>query len=504
MLYFNLDERTDEYARPLIQDTVALDELDDAARQMKLRVDSSAALPKVFVIVLTEDARRVDHFHKHLSRRLPEAEQFEALNAKEDPVGTAQELDRLRVSLSTSAHRWRDHRVEGLRLDDAWVSTARTGEVGVTASQISVWERIANSDPTEVPYALILEDDAVVLPTFHRDTVRAMVDELDRGVGMKNHSSNDSTWHVAYIYLRPEDFPEVSESEQNQFVRPGGYSWSLLAYLVSHAGAERLLKLAQSEPLYGPIDDMISHWEKRSLLNVAFPTRRDLVENAGHLNDNMPSNINDTINWATTLHAAVSLRKLSSSAEAAVARYMGKVSHGQEPNRVKKFIGRQVQFLGFDQAKHSIVGVVGVRTMQPRTSYIGVVDSFDKSKVAFSGGFKSPFRFIAEDGETSRSTASLRNAVHTVHTPPAASDEALGSTIPVSWTAAAGTDLVDVHICRDKVLDPSACVRVRSAMKAQKFGESGNSFTLRIGGETRGGKKKSWQMPQEPCKLGLN
>ena len=52
------------------------------------------------------------------------------------------------------------------------------GEVGVTASQISVWERIANSDPTEVLYALILEDDAVVLPTFHRDTVRAMVDEL--------------------------------------------------------------------------------------------------------------------------------------------------------------------------------------------------------------------------------------------------------------------------------------------------------------------------------------
>ena len=187
-----------------------------------------------------------------------------------------------------------------------------------------------------------------------------------------------------------------------------------------------------------------------------------------------------------------------------MARYMGKVSHGQEPNRVKKFIGRQVQFLGFDQAKHSIVGVVGVRTMQPRTSYIGVVDSFDKSKVAFSGGFKSPFRFIAEDGETSRSTASPRNAVHTVHTPPAASDEALGSTIPVSWTAAAGTDLVDVHICRDKVLDPSACVRVRSAMKAQKVGESGNSFTLRIGGEIHGGKKKSWQMPQEPCKLGLN
>ena len=49
MLYFNLNERTDEYVRPLIQDTITLDELDDAARQKKLRVDSSVALPKVFV-----------------------------------------------------------------------------------------------------------------------------------------------------------------------------------------------------------------------------------------------------------------------------------------------------------------------------------------------------------------------------------------------------------------------------------------------------------------------
>ena len=87
---------------------------------------------------------------------------------------------------------------------------------------------------------------------------------------------------------------------------------------------------------------------------------------------------------------------------------------------------------------------------------------------------------------------------------PAENDQIIDNTVTVSWTAAAGTGFVDVHICRDKVLDPSACVRVRSAMKAQKFGESGNSFTLHIGGETRGGKKKSWQMPQEPCKLGLN
>ena len=304
---------------------------------------------------------------------------------------------------------------------------------------------------------------------------------------MKNQQQRQHRARGVHL-LAARRFPRSQRIRAESVRAPGGYSWSLLAYLVSHAGAERLLELAQSEPLYGPIDDMISHWEKRSLLNVAFPTRRDLGENAGHLNDNMPSNINDTINWPR-LYMPRSLRKLSSSAEAAVARYMGKVSHGQEPNRVKKFLGRQVaswlrpsKALDRRRSRFS--------TMQPRTSYIGVVDSFDKSKVAFSGGFKSSFRFIAEDEETSHSTASPRNAIHTVHTSPAASDEALGSTIPVSWMAFAGTDLVDVHICRDKVLDPSACVRVRSAMKAQKLGESGNSFTLRIGGETHGEKRK--------------
>ena len=129
-----------------------------------MHLDTSSALAKVFVIVLTEDERRVGHFRKHLARRLPEAELFKAFNGEKDALGTAEELHRLSVTLSKSVVHWFGQRIEGLRLDDAWASAARTGQVGVAASQISVWERIANSDPTEVPYALILEDDAVVLP----------------------------------------------------------------------------------------------------------------------------------------------------------------------------------------------------------------------------------------------------------------------------------------------------------------------------------------------------
>ena len=96
----------DDEVRPLIQSTLALDELDDDARRREQRPDSSEALANVFVIVLAEDERRVDHFHKHLARRLPEAERFDAINAKKDAIGTAEELHRLRITLSESAHTW--------------------------------------------------------------------------------------------------------------------------------------------------------------------------------------------------------------------------------------------------------------------------------------------------------------------------------------------------------------------------------------------------------------
>ena len=101
--------------RPVIQRTLALDQLDSAPQDApKLdRVDDSAAfLPKVFVIVLAEDERRVDHFHKHIARRLPEAEQFKAFNARKDAVGTAEELHRLGVALSRSSVFWLGQRVE--------------------------------------------------------------------------------------------------------------------------------------------------------------------------------------------------------------------------------------------------------------------------------------------------------------------------------------------------------------------------------------------------------
>ena len=132
-----------------------------------------------------------------------------------------------------------------------------------------------------MPYSIILEDDAVVLPTFQRENVRVLVDNLNRTEG---------EWHLCYVYLRPEDkapdgpAPDArgeSETMGSQRVRRAGYSWSLLAYVVSHAGAQRLLELARSEPLIGPIDDVVSLWSQKGHLRAFSATTLNHFENAG-------------------------------------------------------------------------------------------------------------------------------------------------------------------------------------------------------------------------------
>jgi hypothetical protein len=85
---------------------------------------------------------------------------------------------------------------------------------------------------------------------------------------------------------------------------------------------------------------------------------------------------------------------------------------------------------------------------------------------------------------------------HVVHQP-AENEKINNNAVPVSWTASAGSDFVDVHICEEKVLDSSRCVLVRSTMSAHGLGESDNALTLRIGGETLG--NKNWAQKQEPC-----
>ena len=247
---------------------------------------------------------------------MPETVSFAAWDGPAHPVATANELGRLGVTLSDDTRIWGRRSFHHLHSNYSWAQKASSGQVnralllfaacalskqqeagrhtrtytqllfsriprpslilrqiGCTVSHIGAWARVAEASKEDVPYSIILEDDAVVLPTFERNNVRALVDDLDQMEG---------EWHLCYIYLRPEDRgPGGPSRSSNSSHGPAQYSWSLLAYVVSHAGAQRLLELARSEPLIGPIDDVVSLWSQKGHLRAFSATTLNHFGNAG-------------------------------------------------------------------------------------------------------------------------------------------------------------------------------------------------------------------------------
>jgi GR25 family glycosyltransferase involved in LPS biosynthesis len=112
-------------------------------------------------------------------------------------------------------------------------------EMAVALSHIEAWRRIASGDD-EV--ALILEDDVFMASGFARrlkTTWTALQDQ--------NGKPNFDLLFLAY--------KDLSKSERNRQVRPvrrrNPGIWEAAAYVLTKAGAQRLLGLA---PVFGPVD----------------------------------------------------------------------------------------------------------------------------------------------------------------------------------------------------------------------------------------------------------
>lgn len=114
-------------------------------------------------------------------------------------------------------------------------------EVAVALSHISVWRLIASSNN---PYTLVLEDDAYFKRNFAQNI--------------------DALWHVAVkkqkeeeldlLYLSFEEVGEITSSRiftDKLIHRPNRGLWQASGYVLSRAGAKKLLKAL---PAYGPID----------------------------------------------------------------------------------------------------------------------------------------------------------------------------------------------------------------------------------------------------------
>ncbi|MGW4727706.1 family 16 glycosylhydrolase [Streptomyces shenzhenensis] len=131
-----------------------------------------------------------------------------------------------------------------LDVDDAARATRITmtpQEIAVALSHIEVWKLIAASS---MPYTLVLEDDAYVTRTC-MSVLKRVWGELrsDRGA--------DDSVDLLYLSYQETGEDEVRIRTTSALRRPTRGLWQLSGYVLSRAGAEKLLSLL---PAHGPID----------------------------------------------------------------------------------------------------------------------------------------------------------------------------------------------------------------------------------------------------------
>ena len=119
-------------------------------------------------------------------------------------------------------------------------------EIAVARSHIEVWRRIAASNHA---YVLILEDDV----WFHSGFARSLDQAWDEIVAESDKKGRFDVLYVSYLEVK-HGAPKTFLSE-NVF-RPARGLWHLSGYVLSHEGAEKLLRQL---PCRGPIDLWINH-----------------------------------------------------------------------------------------------------------------------------------------------------------------------------------------------------------------------------------------------------
>ena len=139
------------------------------------------------------------------------------------------------------------------------------GEVGCSLSHHGVWQDVVRHRLRRV---LVLEDDSHPTAAFP-ERLRRLVDEAER---------LRPEWHFLYLHreaARPDDFEPVEGAEQ--LVRPG-FSWSGMAYALTLAGAETLIR---DKPLENLL--CVDHYLPLMAGHVPYSQWMDVYPSAGTL-----------------------------------------------------------------------------------------------------------------------------------------------------------------------------------------------------------------------------
>ena len=140
-------------------------------------------------------------------------------------------------------------------------------EVAVALSHIAVWKLIVASG---IPYTLVLEDDIYFRRGFVRSVDEAWATLMERSV-------DSGPVDVLYLSFKEAGEDPPTRPSSSLLRRPERGLWYLSGYVLSHAGAQKLLDLL---PARGPIDLWLNlQFSKLSVLTTRHPLieqRRDV------------------------------------------------------------------------------------------------------------------------------------------------------------------------------------------------------------------------------------
>lgn len=159
------------------------------------------------------------------------------------------------------------------------------GQIGCWRSHVEHWKDIQHQ---REPYALVLEDDAVISLPELLPTMYTIVNELP------------SNWHICYLGGRYADENQTTRVSKH-LVQSPSRMWHSHAYLITPEGARQLLQMSREYNTDNrqstwndklPVDDWMTHEERN--LNI-YKTDPVIVPFA---DDNIhDTSINHSSNW---------------------------------------------------------------------------------------------------------------------------------------------------------------------------------------------------------------
>ena len=135
-------------------------------------------------------------------------------------------------------------------------------EIAVALSHVEVWQLIAKSD---CPFTLVLEDDVFFRRGFARNFDAAWEDLMQQ-------SGRETGVDMVYLSYKEADEEAPRKQFSDFLFVPSTGLWQLSGYILSKAGAQKLLNLL---PVRGPVDLWLNH--QFNQLDV-FATRRSIID----------------------------------------------------------------------------------------------------------------------------------------------------------------------------------------------------------------------------------